>query len=330
MTRPRLLITRTLSAAVQAEARERFEVSLWPRDEPIGNAFDSWSQGCDAVLVMATDRLDRPRLQALARHARAIATYSVGHDHLDLEAATELGLPVFHTPDVLSDAVAETAMLLILSAARDASAAEALLRGGGWGPWSPTRFLGRQLSGRTLGVFGMGRIGLALAQRARGFGLQVHYHNRSPLPAQSGEDFVYHASLESLLAASEVFCACAPSTPQTRGVLDARRLGLLPAGALFVNIARGDLVDEEALIAAIESGRIGGAGLDVYRNEPRIDPRFLRLPRTTLLPHIGSATLEARTAMGRLAIEALAAWLLEGRVPANCLNPASLQARSAA
>lgn len=331
MIRPRLLITRTLPQPVLAEANRQFEVSLWPHDEPIGTAFDSWSQGCDAVLVMATDRLDRLRLQALARHARAVATYSVGYDHIDLEAATECGLPVFHTPDVLSDAVAETAMLLILSAARDASGAEALLRGGGWGPWSPTRFLGRQLTGRTLGVFGMGRIGLALAERARGFGLQVHYHNRSPLLA-AGNDahLTYHRTLESLLAASEVFCVCAPSTPQTRGVLDARRLGLLPEGAIFVNIARGDLVGEEALLEAIESGRIGAAGLDVYRNEPQIDPRFLKLPRTTLLPHIGSATTEARTAMGMVALQALARWLLERQPSGNCLNPSTLQARKSA
>ena len=331
MTRPKLLITRTLPQAVLAEAQRQFDVSLWSRDEPIGTAFDNWSRGCDAVLVMATDRLDRPRLQALARHARAVATYSVGYDHIDLDAATECGLPVFHTPDVLSDAVAETAMLLILSAARDASGAEALLRGGGWGPWSPTRFLGKQLTGRTLGVFGMGRIGRALAQRALGFGLQVHYHNRSPLPANGNDSqLTYHPTLESLLEFSDVFCVCAPSTPQTRGMLDAHRLGLLPPGAIFVNIARGDLVDEDALIEAIAAGRIGAAGLDVYRNEPRIDPRFLKLPHTTLLPHIGSATTEARTAMGFIILQALDRWLREGQPSDNCLNPSTLQRRTSA
>jgi glyoxylate reductase len=327
MTRPRLLITRTLPQAVLAEAQRRFNVSQWPRDEPIGGAFDSWAQDCDAVLVMATDRLDRPRLQALAEHSRAVGTYSVGHDHIDLDAATALGLPVFHTPDVLSDAVAETAMLLILSAARDASAAEALLRAGGWGPWSPTRFLGRQLTGLTLGVFGMGRIGLALAERARGFGLQVHYHKRSPLKDHNDARLTYHPTLEALLNVSDVFCVCAPSTPETRGVLDARRLGLLPAGAIFVNIARGDLVDEDALIEAVTAGRIGGAGLDVFCNEPQIDPRFLKLPRTTLLPHIGSATDEARSAMGLVALKALDRWLRERQPSSNCLNPATLGSR---
>lgn len=326
MSRPRLLITRALPTPVMAEAKRQFDVVAWPHDEPIGAAFDGWAQGCDAVLVMATDRLDRDRLQALSRHARAVATYSVGHDHIDLAAATAFGLPVFHTPDVLSDAVAETAMLLMLAAARQASAAETLLRSGGWGPWSPTRFLGSQLTGRTLGVFGLGRIGLAIVARARGFGLHVHYHNRSAVTGAA--DCVYHETLESLLAASDVFCVCAPSTPQTRGVLDARRLALLPRGAVFVNIARGDLVDEDALIDAVARGHIGGLGLDVYRNEPRIDPRFLQLPRTTLLPHIGSATNEARTAMGLLAVNALAAWLHEGRAPQNCLNPATLLPRT--
>ncbi len=329
LARPRLLITRALPESVLAEARNRFDLVLWTRDQPIDGAFDDWAEGCDAVLLMVTERLDRPRLQALARHVRAVATYSAGHDHIDLQAATELGIPVFFTPDVLSDAVAETAMLLILSAARDASAAERLLRRGGWGPWSPTRFLGRQLAGRTLGVFGMGKIGLALAARARGFGMRVHYHNRSPISNGSGDgDLAYHSTLESLLQVSDVFCVCAPSTPQTRGVLDARRLGLLPPGAIFVNIARGDLVDEEALIDAIESGRIGAAGLDVYQNEPHLDPRLLGLPHTTLLPHIGSATIEAREAMGQAVLRALAGWLLEGEAPDNCLNPSTLRAKT--
>lgn len=328
MDKPRLLITRQLTEQVLREADEQFDVTLWPHDEPIGEALESWSSGCDAALVMATDRLDRARLQTLARHARGVATYSVGYDHIDLDAATALGLPVFYTPDVLSDAVAETAMLLILSAARDASSAEAVLRSGEWGPWSPTRFLGRQLTGRSLGIFGMGRIGLALAKRASGFGMRVHYHNRSPLPEQGASfDLTYHSTLESLLGASDVFCVCAPSTPSTRGGLDARRLGLLPPGAVFVNIARGDLVDEDALIEAIASRRIGAAGLDVFRNEPRIDERYLRLPRTTLLPHIGSATFEARAAMGSVVLRALARWLNERQPSDNCLNPSTLQAR---
>ncbi|MBN3785529.1 D-glycerate dehydrogenase [Burkholderia sp. Ac-20353] len=319
MTRARLLITRTLPDAALDLARERFDVTLWPHDEPIGDALMTYVQSSDAVLVMATDRLDRVRLRAMSSHVQALATYSVGYDHIDLEAATEFGLPVFYTPDVLSDAVAETALLLILSAARDASTAETILRAGEWGPWSPTRFLGKELTGRRLGLFGMGRIGLAVARRAQAFGMRIHYHNRSRHPEDAG--ITYHPSLDSLLGISDVLCVCAPSTEQTRGALNADRIALLPEGAVFVNIARGDLVDEAALMDAIESGRIASAGLDVYCNEPHIDRRFLTLPRTTLLPHVGSATYEARLAMGRLAIEALEQWLYVGKTSANCLNP---------
>lgn len=319
MSRPTVLVTRELPAPVLQQARAAFELKLWPHDEPIGAQLLPWAQGCEGLLVMATDRLDAVTLQQLPPSVRALSTYSVGHDHIDLDTATRRGIPVFNTPDVLSDAVAETALLLMLSAARDAATAEATLRGGGWGPWSPTRFLGQQLTGRRLGLYGMGRIGLGIARRAQGFGLQVHYHNRTVHPCATG--FTYHASLDALMAHSDVFCVCAPSTPQTRGAITAARLALLPRGAVFVNIARGDLVDEDALIDAIASGQVGGAGLDVYRNEPELDPRFLQLSRTTLLPHIGSATHEARNGMGRLAVEALQGVLLDGVRPAHCLNP---------
>jgi lactate dehydrogenase-like 2-hydroxyacid dehydrogenase len=328
MKKPVLLVTRRLPAGVLEDAARTFELRQWEQDAPIGDAFDEWARGCDAVLVMATDRLDRARLQALAGHAQAVATYSVGHDHIDLAAATDCGLPVFNTPDVLSDAVAEIAMFLILAAARGTTAAEATLRGGQWGPWSPTRFLGKQLTGRRLGIYGMGRIGRAVADRAAGFGLRIHYHNRSPV--QGCADATYHPTLESLLQVSDVLCVCAPSTPQTRGALDASRLALLPPGALFVNIARGDLVDEPALLDALASGRVHAAGLDVYRNEPAIDPRFAALPRATLLPHIGSATEEARTAMGLIAVQALSRWLLERQPSDNCLNPSTLRTRARA
>jgi glyoxylate reductase len=322
MSQPTLLITRHLPESVLQQARASFEVKLWPHDEPIGQHLIAWAQGCDALLVMATDRLDAATLRQLPASVRAIATYSVGHDHIDLYAVTQRGIPVFNTPDVLSDAVAEVALLLMLSAARDAATAETALRSGGWGPWSPTRFLGQQLTGRRLGLYGMGRIGMGIAQRALGFGMQVHYHNRTVHTAATG--FTYHASLESLMEHSDVFCVCAPSTLQTRGTVNRARLALLPRGSVFVNIARGDLVDEDALFEAILSGHIGGAGLDVYRDEPAIDPRFLQLPRTTLLPHIGSATLDAREGMGRLALQALEAFLLQGKPPANCLNPDAL------
>lgn len=325
--KPSLLITRRLPDAVLRRAARHFDLRVWPENRPIGDALDSWVKGCAAVLVMANDRIDRDQFERLGIDLRAIATYSVGLDHIDLEAATARGLPVFNTPDVLSDAVAEAAMFLLLAAARDATAAERVLREGQWGPWSPTAFMGRQLTGRTLGIYGMGRIGRAVAKRARGFGLAIHYHNRSELvPLESESGMVYHPTLDALMRISDALVVCAPSTPQTRGSINAARLAMLPAGALFVNVARGDLVVEKSLIDALRSGQVGAAGLDVYLNEPQIDKHWLTLPRTTLLPHIGSATHEAREAMGFAALDALELWLVQGRSPTHCANPAALRA----
>ncbi|MEO8298452.1 MAG: D-glycerate dehydrogenase [Burkholderiales bacterium] len=322
--RPRLLITRPLLPAALAHAARLFDLSVWREDLPIGHCLLDQVQGHQALLVMPTERLDAACLQGLPATVRAIATHSVGHDHIDLDAATHLGLPVFHTPDVLTDAVAETAMFLLLAAARQTTHAEQVLRSHGWGPWTPTSFLGRQLTGLRLGIYGMGRIGQALAARARSFGMVIHYHNRSPLAHAQAQGATFHATLNALMAASDAFCVCAPSTPGTRGSVNRERLAGLPPGALFVNVARGDLVDEPALLDAIASGHIGAAGLDVYASEPRIDPRWHTLPRTTLLPHIGSATETARLGMSMLAIDALAAYLLRNERPANCLNPTTM------
>ncbi|MSQ21363.1 MAG: D-glycerate dehydrogenase [Betaproteobacteria bacterium] len=320
-SKPRLFITRRLPDAVQEHAAKTFEMTLWPEDRPIGDAFDQWSVGMDAILLMATDRMDAERLARLRTHVKALATYSVGNEHIDLQAATRLRLPVFFTPDVLSDAVADIAMMLIIAAARDTTRAEAILRNGEWGPWSPTAFLGRHPGGRRLGLYGMGRIGQAIAKRARGFDLAIHYHNRTRLSSAHEQGAQYHATLDDLMRVSDVFCVAAPATPTTRKSVNAARIALLPRGAIFTNIARGDLVDEDALIDAITSGHIGAAGLDVYAREPNLDPRFKSLPNTTLLPHIGSAAIETRVAMGLLAVDALANFILRGEKPRNCLNP---------
>ena len=320
-SRPRLLITRRLPDAVHDQAADFFDVTLWTEDRPIGDAFDTWSERMDAIVLMATDRMDAERLARLRTHVKAIATYSVGYDHIDLPAATRLSLPVFFTPDVLSDAVAEIAMMLIIAAARDTTRAESVLRNGEWGPWSPTAFLGRALGGRRLGIYGMGRIGQAIAKRARGFDLEIHYHNRTRLPADREQGAHYHATLDALMCVSDVFCVAAPSTVATRKSVNRARIALLPRGAIFTNIARGDLVDEDALINAIGTGGIGAAGLDVYAREPNLDVRFASLPNTTLLPHIGSAALETRVEMGFLAVNALANFILHGEKPRNCLNP---------
>ena len=301
-------------------AETLFDVRLWDGDEPIGSRLPNLASGCEGLLVMATDLLDAACLKALqARGLRAVGTYSVGYDHIDLGAATALGLPVFHTPDVLSDAVAEIAIFLILATARGTTHAEAQVRGGEWSSWSPTRYMGSELTGRRLGIYGMGRIGRAIAQRARGFGLSIHYHNRSRLPCELESGAIYHPTLDGLMAESDIFCVCAPATRESRHSIDAQRLAILPPGGMVVNIARGDLIVEEALIQAIGSGRLCGAGLDVFQNEPQIDPRFLSLPNTTLLPHIGSATVEARTKMGLMAVSSLDAYLVRGEY-SHCLN----------
>lgn len=320
--RRKLLITRALSNRVLAHARENFETTVWPKDQPIGAEFDGAARGQDAVLVMPTEALDAARLTQLRDDGvRAVATFSVGYDHIDVVAASRLGLPIFHTPDVLSDAVADLAMFLILAATRGTTESERILRAGQWGPWSPTAMLGRQLGGLRLGVYGMGRIGRAVAHRARAFDLEIHYHNRSRLAPTLEQGACFHAEIGTLMRVSDVLCICAPATVQTRASINAHRLSLLPRGAAVVNVARGDLIDEDALIAALESGRVGSIGLDVFQNEPHIDRRFLELANTTLLPHIGSATQDARDQMGMLALTGLTTYLVHGKLAANCVNP---------
>jgi glyoxylate reductase len=225
---------------------------------------------------------------------------------------------VLNTPDVLTDATADIAMLLILGVARRASEGERMVRADAWPGWAPTQLLGRGLAGRRLGILGLGRIGSAVARRAAAFGLHIHYHNRRPSPDGEALGAVYHPTSDSLLAVSDIFCIAAPSSPELKNFLDARRIGLLPQDAMVINVARGDMVDDGALVAALQSGRLFGAGLDVYRGEPDLDPRYRSLDNVMLLPHLGSATVETRDAMGRLLLDGLEA-MERGERPANRL-----------
>ncbi len=325
---PRLLITGVPTAAALAYAAQHFELTVWREAEPLAASLPrllQWAQGQDAILAMPNDKLDAAAIAALPASIRALATHSVGTDHIDLAAATARRLPVFYTPDVLTEAVADTALFLIIAAARDTTAAERTLRAGQWGPWAPTSMMGRSLQSMRLGILGLGRIGAAVAARARPFGLQIHYHNRSRVSLEQEGGATYHATLDALMANSDVLCLCAPATAELRGCIDARRLSLLPRGAALVNVGRGDLIEEEALFAAVHSGQLGAVANDVYRNEPRIDPRWLALPRTTLLPHIGSATQEVRTAMGCLAVDGLHS-VFTGVAGGRCVNGAVLRA----
>ena len=261
--------------------------------------------GATALVLTATDRVDAAAIAALPACVRAIATYSVGHEHIDLAAASARGLAVMSTPDVLSESCADTAILLMLGAARRVVEGLELVRSGAWTGWTPLQLLGTDLHGRRLGIVGMGRIGRAVAERAAGFGMTVHYHNRRAV-AETGACF--HPTLAGLLAVSDVLCVACPSTPETRHMIDDAALARLPDGAIVTNIGRGDVIDDRALVAALGRGKVAAAGLDVFENEPAIHPAYRTLPNVFALPHIGSATMQTRVAMARLLAESLVAF----------------------
>lgn len=318
--RPRAFLCRRFTPAVESALRERFALQLNDDDSILPSAeIARRAQGCELLFVSATEAVDAATIAQLAPTLRVIATLSVGYDHIDMAAARAAGVQVLHTPDVLSDACAEIAMMLLLNACRRGFEADRLVRSGAWAGWAPTQLLGMGLVGRRLGIFGMGRIGRAIAVRARAFGLVIHYHNRSRLDAVQEEGATYHATLDGLLAASDILMIAAPGAPSLRGTFNAERLTMLPAGAVVVNISRGDLVDDEALIAALKHGQVRGAGLDVFANEPHVHPGYRTLDNVFLSPHIGSATHETRDAMGWLLIHGVEA-LARGETPDNLLS----------
>jgi glyoxylate reductase len=306
--RRRIFLSRKLSAPVEARIFERYEAVRGPGQAVSPAELAQLAVGCDYLLVTATDSISRLVFEALAPTLKAVATLSVGFNHIDLEAAREFGVAVFYSPGVLSDSCAELGLLLLLGAARRAHEGDELIRTGNWGGFAPTQLLGIQLAGRRAGILGMGRIGQAVAQRLRAFEVEIHYHNRSRLPAELELGAICHLSAESLLAVSDFLILAAVSTPELANFLTRERIALLPPRAIVVNISRGELVDDDALIEALASGRIFAAGLDVFRNEPRLDPRYLTLPNVFLTPHLGSATVDARDAMGFILLDGLAAF----------------------
>ncbi len=270
----------------------------------------------DALMVTSGTRLDAATVDGLPDSVRLVAAVSVGVDHIDQEALRRRGIALANTPDVLTDCNADLAFLLILGACRRTAEHQAVVRAG-WGrPLGMTELLGLRVSGRTLGIVGMGRIGRAVARRARGFGMTVLYHNRSRLPAALEDGATFVPELHALLPRCQVLSLHAPGGPATERLIGRAELALLPHGAVLVNAARGSLLDEDALFAALASGRLAAAGLDVFRGEPHIDPRFLVHPRLFLTPHVGSATVETRTAMGMRALDNVAAFCA-GRVPGD-------------
>ena len=315
MAKPVLLVTRRLPPDVEARAARDYDVRINAGDTA-RTALPMLAQPADAILCSPGDRLDAAAIAALPPGLRAIGTFSVGFDHIDVAAARARGVGVVNTPDVLSVATAECALLLMLMAARRAGEGERLVRASGWTGWAPTQLLGQGVAGRRLGIFGMGRIGRELARLAQGLGMAVHYRDVAPLPPELERGCQFHGDDDSFLAASEILSLNAPGGGATRHWLDAARIAKLPPGAVVVNAARGTLVDDAALAAALRSGQVAAAGLDVYDGEPAIHPGYLALENVVLLPHLGSATLQARNAMGTLVLDGLDA-LLAGREPAN-------------
>ena len=315
MAKPKLLITRKLRPAVEARAARDYDVTLNPEDRVMDEAtLVAACRAVDAVLPCHSERFSAEVLARVGPGLRIIANHSVGTDHVDLAAARAAGVVVTNTPDVLSDATAEIAILCMLGAARRGAEGDALIRSGRWDFWSPAFMVGRQVTGKRFGIVGMGRVGQVTADRARGFGMEVHYHNRRRLPNHLEKGAIFHDSLDSLLAVAEVLSLHCPATPENAGLLNARTLALLPERAIVVNTARGTLIDEDALIAALRSGRLFAAGLDVFRTEPGGNPDLAALPNVFLLPHIGSATEETRDAMGFRALDNLDAFFA-GREP---------------
>jgi lactate dehydrogenase-like 2-hydroxyacid dehydrogenase len=259
---------------------------------------------CDVLVPTVTDRIDAELIEGAGERLKLIANFRAGIDHIDLAAARARDIIVTNTPGVLTEDTADMTMALILSVPRRLAEGEKLMRSGEWKGWSPGGMLGHRIGGKALGIVGMGRIGQAVAARARAFGLGVHYHNRHRLPdiveAQLGA--TWHADLDEMLRRVDIVSINAPHTPQTEYLIDARRLALLRPHVYLINTSRGEIVDEMALIEALEAGRLAGAGLDVYENEPRVDPRLLALPNVVLLPHMGSATVEGRAATGEKVI----------------------------
>jgi lactate dehydrogenase-like 2-hydroxyacid dehydrogenase len=317
--KPVVLVARKLPSAVEARLQRDYAPRLNASDRIYSaDELVQLAAGCAAIIPCHTEKLSAAVIGRLPASVRAICSFSVGYDHIDLDAAKARGIIVTNTPEVLSDATAEIAMLLLLGAARRAYEGETQIRTDTWPDWSPTAQLGLQVTGKRVGIIGMGRVGQAFARYARGFEMEIHYYNRHRLDPAQEQGARYHATVEDLLPVSQFLSIHCPATPETRGLLNAQRIALLPDEAVVVNTSRGAVVDDEALIAALRSGKLFAAGLDVFNNEPKIHPGYRGLKNTFLLPHIGSATRETRDAMGFRALDNLDA-ILAGRVPRDRL-----------
>jgi glyoxylate reductase len=320
---PRVVVTRHLPPEVEARLGTLFETTLNPEDRPLAREeLAAAMQRCDVLVPTVTDRIDAGLIASAGPDLKLIASFGAGTDHIDLAAAAARGIMVANTPGVFTDDTADIAMEMIIGLPRRVREGIALVRRGEWTGWTPTALLGVKLAGKTLGIVGMGRIGQAVAHRARAFGLAIAYHNRRRLPDTVEQAFGarYVATLDELVAQADILSLHSPANAESRHMIDARRIGLMKPGACLINTARGDLIDQEALIAALEAGRLGGAGLDVYPDEPAVDPRLLAIPNVMTLPHIGSATREGRGESGHKVIANIRAWADGHRPPDQVLS----------
>ena len=319
-TKSVVFVTRKLPDAVEERLRRDYAPRLNPDDRPYGaGELVEYSAGAAAILTCATDAWPASLIERLPDCVRAIATFSAGYEHIALAAAIARGITVTNTPDVLTEATADVTMLCLLGAARRAFEGQALVRTQKWRGWTPTQLLGIELHGAMLGIVGMGRIGQAVARRARAFGMHVHYHGRRRLPPELELGAVFHPTLQTLLPACRFLSLHCPATPATARMINTDTLALLPPGAVLINTARGVLLDDEAVLAALDSGQLFALGLDVYDGEPDLHPGYRTRRNCFLLPHLGSATVETRNAMGFRCLDNLDA-VLAGRPAPDALN----------
>lgn len=318
--KPRILVTRKMMPDAERRIAEVFRATLNPDDRPMSrDEVLEKAKDHDGILLTSFDKLGPEFIPALPPSIRIIATHSVGYDHLSIPQAKAKGIAVTNTPGVLTDATADIALLLILGAARGASWGDRMVREDRWGETTLVSPMGYDVSGKRLGILGMGRIGKAVAKRAKAFGMDLHYHSRRPVGPQDDQGARYHARFEDMLPHCDFLSINCASTAETRGIVNEQTIALLPDGAIVINTARGDIVDDEALIRALSSGKLAAAGLDVFKGEPRIDPRYRGLDNVFLLPHIGSATPGTRSAMAHKCIDNLEQFF-RGEKPTDLLT----------
>ena len=312
----KILITRRLLKACEEKASKIFEVNFNDNDELYSQPkVIEMSQGCDGILTSLTDKMDAETINKLPDSIKILSNFAVGFGNIDLEAAKKRNITVTNTPDVLTDATAEIGILLILGACRRASEGIQSARDSNW-KWSADYLIGKQLTGTRLGILGMGRIGQKIAKIAKSLGMIIHYHNRSKLSSDKEQGATYHDNLKSLLSVSDVLSVCCPASKETIDLINKDTIEYLPKGAVVTNVARGDIIDDEALIDALDRRKVYAVGLDVYKNEPNLNKGYYKHKSAFILPHLGSATKETRTAMANLAIDNLDEFFKTG----NCKN----------